>query len=203
VEYIIGESNIANVNMKLVLGSLAVAGGFLFGATSVSADTHTVQSGDTLNALSAKHNVSVEKIALDNNIKDINLIYVGEQLDINPVTTQTKVPTTVVETPKAEVVIPHVEQQQPAQPAQPTQVPVATGGEEEAREWIGQHESGGSYTISNSTGSGAFGKYQLMPFNLKYGTSPEGQERAADEYMKSRYHTWQNAKAFWIANNWW
>jgi len=200
VEYIIGESNIANVNMKLVLGSLAVAGGFLFGATSVSADTHTVQSGDTLNALSAKHNVSVEKIALDNNIKDINLIYVGEQLDINPVTTQTKKPTTVVETPKAEVVIPHVEQQPPTQPAP---VPVAIGGEEEAREWIGQHESGGSYTISNSTGSGAFGKYQLMPFNLKYGTSPEGQERAADEYAHNRYGSWQNAKAFWIANNWW
>ena len=70
-----------------------------------------------------------------------------------------------------------------------------------AKEWIAQKESGGSYTAVNAS-SGAYGRYQLMSFNLKYGSSPEGQERAADEYVASRYGSWEAAQAFHMANGW-
>ena len=90
---------------------------------------------------------------------------------------------------------------QPQQAAQPRQVSTATPAQSSSsKDWIASRESGGSYTAQNP--SGAYGKYQLMPFNLKYGTSPEGQERAADEYVQSRYGGWDQAKAFWQSHNW-
>ncbi len=49
------------------------------GVTSI---THTVQSGDTLSAISVKYDVSVEAIAQANNIVDINSITLGQVLII-------------------------------------------------------------------------------------------------------------------------
>lgn len=88
---------------------------------------------------------------------------------------------------------------QPDATIAPTPAP-SIGQDTSAKEWIAARESGGSYTAANP--SGAYGKYQLMPFNLKYGTSPTAQERAADEYVASRYGTWENAKAFWLNHHW-
>ena len=65
---------------------------------------YVVKAGDTLGQIAAKHNVSVEAIAAANNIKDANLIQVGQKLTIpkeaatipepTPVSTATKKPTT-------------------------------------------------------------------------------------------------------------
>ena len=43
---------------------------------------YTVKSGDTLFAIAKKYNTTVNKIAKDNNIKNVNLIYVGQKLKI-------------------------------------------------------------------------------------------------------------------------
>lgn len=44
--------------------------------------TYTVQKGDTLTTIAKKYNTTVSKIAADNNIKNVNLIYVGQKLTI-------------------------------------------------------------------------------------------------------------------------
>ena len=77
----------------------------------------------------------------------------------------------------------------------------ATGSEKAAKEWIASRESGGSYTARNPS-SGAYGRYQLLPGYLKGDYSPANQERVADNYVKSRYGSWQAAKNFWMAHNW-
>ena len=74
---------IANSKKSLILGTLAFGGALAFGVTSASADTYTVKSGDTLNQIAQKHSTTTEKIASDNNIANINLIYVDETLKIN------------------------------------------------------------------------------------------------------------------------
>ena len=74
-----------NIKKTLTIAA-GVAGAFAFGGAHASADTTTapsdyvVQSGDTLNKLSAKYGVSVDTIATNNNISNVNLIVVGQHL---------------------------------------------------------------------------------------------------------------------------
>lgn len=75
------------------------------------------------------------------------------------------------------------------------------GSELAAKNWIAQHESGGSYTARNAS-SGAYGKYQLLPAYLNGDYSPSNQERTADNYVKGRYGSWTAAQQFWQANGW-
>lgn len=77
----------------------------------------------------------------------------------------------------------------------------ATGNEKAAKEWIAMRESGGSYTARNPS-SGTYGRYQLTPDKLGGDTSPANQERVADQYVKTRYGSWQGAKLFWLQNHW-
>ena len=92
----------------------------------------------------------------------------------------------------------------PSSVATPTSTTTAStstvSAEQSAKDWIAQKESGGSYTASNP--SGAYGRYQLKSYNLKWGTSAEAQERAAAAYINSKYGTWVNAKAFWMQHGW-
>ena len=44
--------------------------------------THIVKTGDTLSTIAKKYNTTVDKLVKDNNIKNKNLIYVGQKLII-------------------------------------------------------------------------------------------------------------------------
>ena len=44
--------------------------------------TYTVKSGDTLSGIASKYNTTVAKLVKDNNIKNANLIYVGQKIVI-------------------------------------------------------------------------------------------------------------------------
>lgn len=69
----------------------------------------------------------------------------------------------------------------------------------EAKEFIAQKESGGSYTARNGI---FYGRYQLTESYLNGDLSPENQERVADAYVAERYGSWVAAKAFWLENHW-
>ena len=71
--------------------------------------------------------------------------------------------------------------------------------EAEAKEWIAWRESGGDY---NSRNGQYIGKFQLSEDKLNGDWSPENQEATADAYVAERYGSWQAAKEFWEANNW-
>lgn len=70
-----------NITKSLTIAA-GVAGALAFGGAHASADTtgYVVQSGDTLNKISAKYNVSVDKIAAQNNISNVNWIVTGQHL---------------------------------------------------------------------------------------------------------------------------
>ena len=176
--------------------------------------TYTVKSGDTLSEIAEKYNTTVEKLAAKNNIKDIHLIYVDQVLVIEGTASTVATAATTEET--APVATETVEEapaatttyEAPATPATPA-APAAesntaaastvSGSEAEAKEWIAQKESGGSYTATNGR---YIGRYQLTDSYLNGDYSAENQERVADAYVAGRYGSWTAAKNFWLNNGW-
>ena len=175
--------------------------------------TYTVKSGDTLSEIAEKYNTTVEKLAAKNNIKDIHLIYVDQVLVIegtapSTATATAAASTTTYEAPAAaeetaEEVTETTTYEAPATPAVPAAesntaaASTVSGSEAEAKEWIAQKESGGSYTATNGR---YIGRYQLTDSYLNY--SAENQERVADAYVAGRYGSWTAAKNFWLNNGW-
>lgn len=176
-----------------------------------AATTYTVANGDTLSTIAQKFNGSTElvnQIATTNNIADINMIFVGEQLTIDAdqvATTPAQTPAPVVTQQVAAPVqtpAPVVQAQPAVQAAPVQQAPVAaqiTTTTSSSKEWIAQKESGGSYSARNGQ---LIGRYQLSASYLNGDYSAANQDRVADQYVTSRYGSWDAAKSFWLSNGW-
>ena len=187
-------------NFKKITAALgAVAFGVAATATVANADTlYTVQSGDTLSSISQKFandNSLVQTLAQQNNIQDINKIYVGQQLVVKTDGQATDVQTTAQPAAQATT------QSAAAQTSQTTSnyTSTAYGSEADAKAWIAAHESGNNYGARNGQ---YIGKYQLSVGYLNGDYSPANQERVADQYVAGRYGSWTNAKQHWLSNGW-
>ncbi|HFL0388120.1 TPA: LysM peptidoglycan-binding domain-containing protein, partial [Enterococcus faecium] len=200
--------------------TLAAGAAFFMGTTAHADEAYTVQSGDTLSTISQKYvgdNSLINAIAESNSISDINLIYSGQQLTIptegsaqaaaepqaavqeapvqaEPVQAEQPV---VQETVQTETQAAPVAETQPA-PAV-TETAATPASTSSAKEWIAQKESSGSYTATNGR---YIGRYQLDSSYLNGDYSAANQERVAEQYVTSRYGSWEAAKAFWEANGW-
>ncbi|MGI0236733.1 LysM peptidoglycan-binding domain-containing protein [Streptococcus pneumoniae] len=174
----------------------------VFAPSFVSAQessTYTVKEGDTLSEIAETHNTTVEKLAENNHIDNIHLIYVGQELVIDG-------PVAPVATPApATYAAPAAQDETVSAPVAETPVVSETvvstvsGSEAEAKEWIAQKESGGSYTATNGR---YIGRYQLTDSYLNGDYSAENQERVANAYVAGRYGSWTAAKNFWLNNGW-
>ena len=185
----------------------------VFAPSFVSAQessTYTVKEGDTLSEIAETHNTTVEKLAENNHIDNIHMIYVGQELVIDgpaapvaPASTTYEAPAAQDEAVSATVAeTTEVEEETPAASAPVAEETVAStvsGSEAEAKEWIAQKESGGSYTATNGR---YIGRYQLTDSYLNGDYSAENQERVADAYVAGRYGSWTAAKNFWLNNGW-
>ena len=201
------------LNIKSKLAGFAVVLAFLAPSLTFAQETktYTVKPGDTLSEIAETHNTTVEKLAKLNNIKNVDLIFIDQVLVIDgaaPVaeTTTTEAPVAEVEeTPAvAETVVEETtyeETYEAPAPAESYSAPATTvsGSEAEAKEWIAQKESGGSYTATNGR---YIGRYQLTDSYLNGDYSAENQERVADAYVAGRYGSWTAAKNFWLNNGW-
>ena len=169
--------------------------------------TYTVKSGDTLSEIAEKYNTTVEKLAEKNKIENIHLIFVDQVLVIEGTASTTAPAATTEET--APVATETVEEAPAATATTTYEAPAAesntaatstvSGSEAEAKEWIAQKESGGSYTATNGR---YIGRYQLTDSYLNGDYSAENQERVADAYVAGRYGSWTAAKNFWLNNGW-
>ena len=201
---------------KIKTGLVGVAAALAFLAPSLTfaqeTTTYTVKSGDTLSGIAEKYNTTVEKLAEKNKIKDIHLIYVDQVLVIDgeapatstasaataeaPVVAPAATETTTYEAPAASVT---VAEETVATTETSASTSTVSGSEAEAKEWIAQKESGGSYTATNGR---YIGRYQLTDSYLNGDYSAENQERVADAYVSGRYGSWTAAKNFWLNNGW-
>ena len=171
--------NLKNTNKKMKVGLMSLAATALFFLpTLTNADSYTVKSGDTLSAIAASHNTTVDKIAQKNKISNIHLISVGQVLELDDTTTSTA----TAESSNSETTTSGLSAEDAA-----------------AKEWIAQKESSGSYTAQNGQ---YYGRYQLSLSYLNGDLSAENQEKVADAYVAGRYGSWSAAKTFWLANGW-
>lgn len=203
--FILKETNKSNHNkLKFVLGVGLMLGVTAIGVTSNSDEADastrngniiTVQSGDTLSEIATTYNTSVDKLVKDNNLANKDFIQVGQQLNLTgsvnqqPVSQQPANQTASVSQPQTN-----------QQPVDNTTSNNQSSSEQEAKEWIAQRESGGSYTAQNGQYTG---RYQLSSSYLNGDYSPANQEQVANQYCAERYGSWANAKAHWEANGWW
>ena len=173
--------------VKRVIGLSLLSGMFI--PVLASAESYTVKSGDTLSAIAKEKNTTVDAIAKKNKISNVNLITVGQVLEIedDKATTNT---TEQASTSKDNT-------------GQATTTVSASDGlsaeDVAAKEWIAQKVSSGSYTAQNCQ---YYGRYQLSLSYLNGDLSPENQEKVANQYVVNRYGSWSAAKNFWLANGW-
>lgn len=156
----------------------------------------TVTAGDTYTGIAAQYNLSLDELqqANPNPAQGYDLIFVGEKITLPSSQNQT------VSQPAAqEQVEQQSVQEQPAAPVQAEAPVQGTAQVSDAKSWIASRESGGSYSAQNGR---YVGKYQLDAAYLNGDYSPANQERVADSYVASRYGSWDNAKAHWLANGW-
>lgn len=181
---------------------------------TVSAESYTVKSGDTLSKIAAEKQTSLEKILELNKIQNPHVIQVGQVLELATGTSaadlvQTDMPDQIAPEHKQETdneVVNEAETPAATEAAQEQTTPTTavttsnlSSDEQAAKEWIAQKESSGSYTAQNGI---YYGRYQLTLSYLNGDLSPENQERVADEYVKNRYGSWTQAYQFWLANGW-
>lgn len=176
-------------------------GGFALGNISASASTnvdYTIKSGDTLSKIADAFDTTVDRLAKDNNIKNVNLIYANEHLQILDGTQEvTTAPVQQVSQPVQNTQTEQVAQQQTTVATQTTQV--TTTVTSDAKSAIVNRESGGSYTAQNGR---YYGKYQLDISYLHGDLSPANQDATADAYVAQRYGSWENAWAHSQATGW-
>lgn len=201
---------------KTVLFStvLAAGAGLAMGATDAHAsETYTVESGDTLSKISHKfagNDSLVESIAKANKISNVDMIFAGQELTIDgdakaektaePASTQAAAPAQQAQAaPVQQQAAPAVQEAAPVQQQAAPVAQAAATGTSSAKEWIAQRESGGSYSATNGQ---YIGRYQLSASYLNGDYSAENQERVADQYVTSRYGSWEGAQSFWQANGW-
>lgn len=191
----------------MLVVTAAAAGLFIASAGSANADQTTntnadqtkvtVKSGDTLWSLAQQNNVSLDSLEQANNKTSDFMIYVGEQLTLPSNASSNNQQTTQSQSVQA-----NSTQAQPAQQTQSTtttQDTSASTGSNSAKEWIASHESSGSYGASNGQ---YYGRYQLDKSYLNGDYSEANQERVANQYVQSRYGSWENAQSFWQQNGW-
>lgn len=195
-------------NFKKLLVTLGAFGGLALAGTVASADTvYTVQSGDTLSEISQKFNTTVETLAQKNNINNVNVINVGQQLDIPDGSTQGTVSKSVVKQPTQSEGVQSQQQNNVQETSvKPTVVQqqsqtnqVASSGDNSNKALRRQIESGGNY--NTNTGNGYVGAYQFAPSTIasienatgmKWSMDPATQDAFADYYANQRYGGWQN-----------
>lgn len=193
---------------KLLVGTaLALGTVFAVGTTANADEVYTVQQNDTLSKISIKfagNNSLVDSIVKTNDIKNKDMIFAGEKLTIvtDGKASSEKTAQNNEASYTAAAAQEPAAQEAPAQESSQTSsnsAATTSSDSSSAKEWIAQKESSGSYSARNGQ---YIGRYQLSSSYLNGDYSEANQEKVADQYVNSRYGSWDAAKSFWIANGW-
>ena len=202
------------MRIKKFLLTIAAAFGLItVSVVAANADTVTVKSGDTLSKIATEYNTTVSSIQQLNHLADVNLIYVGEQLQVNGAQNNqvNSQPQAAQQSAASNNQAKQNQNSQPAaQSSQPAQATAnnssnssassnLSSSDAAAKAWIVARESGGNYNARNGQYVGA---YQLSASYLGGDYSPAHQDEVANQYVISRYGSWVNAQKHWQECGW-
>ncbi len=220
------------MNLNKVLLSAATVVGFTAATVATAnADTVTVNAGDTLSHIALRNNTTVEALQQLNNLENINLIFLGQKIEVGGQTQTVEQTPVVVAQPAQADQTQQVAQAQAAVEAQQAAQAQAQAQQAAQAAAVQQAAQGQSYTVTqqpttSTAGNGDetaarewiagkesggsytvtngqyIGKYQLSASYLNGDYSAENQERVANNYVSSRYGSWTNAKQHWLQNGW-
>ena len=188
---------------KMNLQLLTVAGvlGLATAGVAASADSYTVQSGDTLSAIAANHNTTVDKLVSLNNIANSHLIYAGQVLELDEASaaattatateaTATTSAATTADTSsyQSSVVLSNGNTAGSVGAYAAAQVAAATGTSASTWEYIIAKESNGNVNAYNP--SGASGLFQTMPIWGDTSTVDAQIQAAIRAYQSSGFGAW-------------
>ena len=183
--------------MKLQLLTVAGVLGLATAGVAASADSYTVQSGDTLSAIAANHNTTVDKLVSLNNIANSHLIYAGQVLELDEAsaaaTTATATEATAATTAdtssyQSSVVLSNGNTAGSVGAYASAQVAAATGTSASTWEYIIAKESNGNVNAYNP--SGASGLFQTMPIWGDTSTVDAQIQAAIRAYQSSGFGAW-------------
>ena len=193
------------------LGVAAAAA--VVGTVSASADSVTVQSGDTLNKIAQAHGTDADTLASINHLQNKNLIYVGDVIETTSTSTATAATTTAqtdtttaAQASATQTYTPTTEYTAPAATtiqAAPQTATVSTTGNSDALNSLINRESSGNV---NATNGDYYGIGQLSSqARATYGgnsTDYNDQLNAMKSYISARYGTAEAAWAHSQATGW-
>lgn len=187
--------------MKLQLLTVAGVLGLATAGVAASADSYTVQSGDTLSAIAANHNTTVDKLVSLNNIANSHLIYAGQVLELDEASAAATTATTTEATTTASaattadtssyqssVVLSNGNTAGSVGAYAAAQVAAATGTSASTWEYIIGKESNGNVNAYNP--SGASGLFQTMPIWGDTSTVDAQIQAAIRAYQSSGFGAW-------------
>lgn len=67
---------------KTLLTVTAAVGMLTAGSLAANADTVTVKAGDTISSIAKENNVSVSSIGAANDLSNVNMIYIGQEIEV-------------------------------------------------------------------------------------------------------------------------
>lgn len=187
--------------MKLQLLTVAGVLGLATAGVAASADSYTVQSGDTLSAIAANHNTTVDKLVSLNNIANSHLIYAGQVLELDEAnavattatateatTTASAATTADTSSYQSSVVLSNGNTAGSVGAYAAAQVAAATGTSASTWEYIIAKESNGNVNAYNP--SGASGLFQTMPIWGDTSTVDAQIQAAIRAYQSSGFGAW-------------
>ena len=215
-------------SLKKGIVGLIVGLGLLGTTQLAQADTVKVKPGDTLSEIAQVHHDTVAHLEKVNQLKDVAVIFPGDTLvtgKTNPKKAKVTDPLKPIENPvqhfnqsqeqlhyeapkQAQTASQSVTQvsQQPAPVKQDTPAPQPqaqsqnTQGGSSAEDSIIYDESRGQAGVSNGR---YYGLYGMDVSRLHGDYSVANQRAVAQQYMQERYGTWERAREFHNAHNFW
>lgn len=148
---------------KTLLTVTAAVGMLTAGSLAANADTVTVKAGDTISSIAKENNVSVSSIGAANDLSNINMIYIGQEIEVGKngqvTSTQPQQQAAVAQTPakpaQSNQVQPKAQApvQQKEQPQQTSQGQVQPQQAQAQTKAVVQQAASQPATTSNNSGS--------------------------------------------------